>query len=232
MLKLLIFDLDGTLADTSRDIADAINYALDPLGVKKYSVEETKAMVGSGISKLLESLIPAPPLIRDGKGGVNGGSGDRSVKELVTGRFLEFYSKHLLDNTAAYPYVKDTLAKLGDYKKAVLSNKREAYSKEILERLEILHYFDIVCGSDSVREKKPSPAPIFDLLKRFDAKNDEAVIIGDSNYDIEAGKAAGVKVIAVTYGFRGIEYLKGADFIIDRFDELLKVLPGIAHNAV
>jgi phosphoglycolate phosphatase len=60
MIKLLIFDLDGTLADTSQDIADAINYAMEPFGQRKYSVEETKAMVGSGISKLLESLPPIP----------------------------------------------------------------------------------------------------------------------------------------------------------------------------
>jgi phosphoglycolate phosphatase len=231
MLKLLIFDLDGTLADTSQDIADAVNYALRPFGQRTFSVEEIKAMVGSGISKLLESLIPEegivptyPPLL---KGGNRGITKDFSANELVTSRFLEFYSKHLLDNTEVYPHVKETLSKLGDYKKTVLSNKREAYSKRILEGLGLLEYFDIVLGSDSVREKKPSPVPIRDLLEKFNVSKNEAVVIGDSNYDIEAGKAAGVKVIGVTYGFRTIEYLKGSDFIIDSFDELLNRLPEI-----
>ncbi len=220
MIRLLIFDLDGTLADTSKDIADAINHALKPFGQRRYSVEETKAMVGSGISKLLESLTPAdPPFPPSVKGR------RESAKELVTRRFFEFYSEHLLDNTSAYPYVKETLSSLGDYRKVVLSNKRTAFSREILEGLGLLEYFGAVFGSDSVREKKPSPVPVLDILKEFHVSRDEAIIIGDSNYDVEAGKAAGVRIIGVTYGFRSIEFLKGADIIIESFDELLKVIP-------
>ena len=230
MLKLLIFDLDGTLADTSRDIADALNYALKPFRQKTYSVEETRAIVGSGISSLLESLIPPHPRLIKGesKNGLENDSRE-DAKEVVTGRFLEYYSEHLLDNTKAYPHVKETLSKLRDYKKAVVSNKREAYSKEILNRLGLLQYFDAVLGSDSVREKKPSPVPILDLLKKFNISRDETIITGDSNYDIEAGKAAGIRVIGVTYGFRSMEFLEGADIIIDSFEELLKVIPRIGR---
>lgn len=225
MLKLLIFDLDGTLTDTAQDIADAINYALKPFGQKKYSVEETKAMVGSGISKLLESLLPAvPPQERVIRGA--------SAKEIVINRFLEYYSEHLLDNTKAYPYVKETLSKLGNYKKAVVSNKRETLSKSILEGLGILEFFDIVFGSDSVREKKPSPVPILDLMKRFGIPKNEAIIIGDSNYDIEAGKAAGIRTVAVTYGFRSREVLKDADFIIDSFNELPDIISKINETRI
>lgn len=222
MIKLLIFDLDGTLADTSRDIADAINYALKPFGQRKYSVEETKTMVGSGISKLLEKLIVSAPLINNDK---------TNPKELVTGRFLEFYSRHLLDNTVAYPGVKETLSKLGDYKKSVLSNKREKYSRQILNDLEILEYFDLVWGSDSVREKKPSPVPIFDLMDKFNVVKKETAIIGDSNYDVDAGKAAGIKIVGVTYGFRTRNYLNGSDVIIDSFDELPDIIPKLNHSA-
>ncbi len=219
MLKLLIFDLDGTLADTAQDITDAINYALKPFGTKTYSVEETKAMVGSGISKLLESLVP-PGMAAHSDTSIE----KESAGNVVTGRFLEFYSTHLLDNTVPYPEVKETLEKLGEYKKAVLSNKREAYSCEIIEKLEIAHFFKTIWGSDSVREKKPSPVAILDLLNRFNVSREEAAIIGDSNFDIEAGRAAGIKTIGVTYGFRSRESLNGADYIIDRFAELLTVL--------
>ena len=220
MLKLLIIDLDGTLADTAQDITDAVNYALKPFGTKTYSVEETKAMVGSGISKLLESLIPPSITARS----------DTSIEKenagkIVTGRFLEFYSNHLLDNTVTYPFVRETLEKLGGYKKVVLSNKREAYSCEILEKLEIAQFFNAIWGSDSVREKKPSPAAVLDLLSRFNVSKEETAIIGDSNFDIEAGIAAGIKTIGVTYGFRSRESLNGADYIIESFDELLTVLP-------
>jgi phosphoglycolate phosphatase len=221
MLKLLIFDLDGTLIDSSKDIADAINYAIEPSGIKPLTTNEIKAMVGYGITRLIESLIlPHPPLEKE----------DRrvfSAKEEAVNRFLEYYSRHLLDNTKPYPQVKETLSKLGDYKKAVISNKREVFSKKVLEGLGLLGFFDLVLGSDSVPERKPSPIPVLEILKRVGASKDEAVIIGDSNFDIEAGKAAGVRTIAVTYGYRSKEVLKEADFMIDTFGELLTILPQI-----
>lgn len=212
MLKLLIFDLDGTLADTSKDIADALNYALKPFVQKTYSVEETKAMVGSGISKLLESLLPVKE--------------DRSV-EAVTDRFIKYYSEHVVDYTKLYPHVKETLSALDKYRKAVVSNKREVLSKKVLEDLGILKLFDVVWGSDSVREKKPSPVPISDLMEKFNVSKDETLLVGDSNYDTEAGKAAGVNIVAVTYGFRKREVLKDADYIIDSFDELPEIISQI-----
>lgn len=214
MVKLLIFDLDGTLADTGRDIADALNYSLSPYGVPEYSVKETKAMVGSGISSLLHSLVPPDDNSPDAKG-------------VVLSRFFEFYSEHLMDTTYAYPQVRETLAQLGEYTKVVLTNKRTAYSGEIIEKLGISPYFDLIWGSDSVREKKPSPIPILDFLDHYSVSKEDAVIIGDSNFDVQAGKAAGINVVAVTYGFRPREYLEGADIIIDGFADLLKIIPGI-----
>ncbi len=211
MVKLLIFDLDGTLADTGQDIADALNYALSPYGVREYSVEETKAMVGSGISSLLHSLVPSD-------------AGKPDTEGEVTSRFLDFYSKHLMDKTSAYPHVKETLEQLSGYTNVVLSNKRTAYSIEIIERLGFSKYFDQVWGSDSVREKKPSPVPILDLLDQYKVSKENAVMIGDSDFDVQAGKAAGVNVVAVTYGFRPRESLGSADTIIDNFDDLLKVI--------
>jgi len=221
MIKLLIFDLDGTLADTGRDITEALNYALKPFHCREYSLEETKSMVGSGISKLIESLIPAD---------ASSPGGTALPKDVATGRFLEYYDSHLTDHTVLYPHVKETLSGLGRYRKAVLSNKREEYSSEILRELGIYEFFDLVWGSDSVREKKPSPVPVLDLLRKFDTPKHQAVIIGDSNYDVEAGMAAGVRVIGVTYGFRPREALNGADCIIDRFDELLAVLPKLDRD--
>ncbi len=214
MVKLLIFDLDGTLADTGQDIADALNYSLSPFGVREYSVDETKAMVGSGISSLLNSLVPPDASSPD-------------AEEEVTSRFLDFYAEHLMRNTYAYPHVQETLEQLGAYTKVVLTNKRTAYSREIIEKLGIAQHFDLIWGSDSVREKKPSPVAILDLLNHYSVSKEEAVMIGDSNFDVQAAKAAGIHVVAVTYGFRPREKLQGADYIIDSFNDLLKVIPGI-----
>ncbi len=220
MLKLLIFDLDGTLADTGQDIADALNYALKPFGARQYSVEETKSMVGSGISKLLVSLIPPQPSPQK----------DDEANKSVLDRFLYHYDNHLMAHTSLYPHVKGTLSQLSGFTKAVLSNKREKYSMEIIRELGIAQYFDVIWGSDSVRETKPSPVPIQDMMKKYSVTKEETAIIGDSNYDVEAGLAAGVKVIGVTYGFRSREFLEGADYIIDSFDELLDVIPKTKTN--
>jgi len=220
MLKLLIFDLDGTLADTSRDITDSINFALEPFDKKPYSVEEIKAMVGSGITSLIRSLT-----LSDDPDKASNSASNRF--ENAVKRFLDYYSAHLLDKTVAYPGVKETLLKLGHYKKIVLSNKREGYSIKILEGLGLLNSLDAVFGSDSLSEKKPSPVPVLEILDRFAVSGDEAVIIGDSNFDIDAGRAAGLRSIAVTYGFRSRETLKDADFMIDGFEELLIILPDI-----
>ncbi len=218
MIRLLIFDLDGTLLDTSLDIANAVNYAVEPFGVEPLSVETIKSMVGSGISKLLESLIPSS---------VKAGTGDFQRKDEALNRFLKHYSEHLLDNTVPYPHVKETLSELTSYKKAVISNKRESFSKKVLDGFGLCKFFDIILGSDSVSESKPSPVPIYEVLKRTDVLKEDTVIIGDSNFDIEAGRAAGIKTIAVTYGYRSREVLKKADVIIDSFGELITVLPQI-----
>jgi len=217
MLRLLIFDLDGTLADTAIDITNAVNFALQPFGVRPFSVEEIRGMVGSGITSLLHSLIPP------------GYAPDLTLDDAIE-RFLGYYSEHILDNTTAYPNVRETLQRLDTYKKAVISNKRESLSKKVLDGIGILHHFDIVLGSDSVPERKPSPVPVFEVLKRLGIREDEAIMIGDSNYDIETAKAAGVKVIAVTYGFRPKEVLKDADYMIDDFRELLQILPSLSKR--
>lgn len=209
-VKLIIFDLDGTLIDSSVDITNAINYAIEPYGVKPVTVQETISLVGEGITRLMEKVIER-----------EGISADRDV---LTKRFLEYYSTHLIDNTTVYPGVIDTLKRLKGYKKAVISNKREALSTKILNDLGLLKYLDLVVGSDTTPEKKPSPVPILYVLTKLNIKPEDAVIVGDSNFDIEAGKAAGIKTVAVTYGYRPVELLKGADFIINKMDELTEVL--------
>jgi phosphoglycolate phosphatase len=213
MFRLIIFDLDGTIADTSVDITNALNFALRPFGVREYSVQEVKSMVGSGITRLITSLIPEE-------------FSDEKNKKDAIDRFTEFYSQHLLDNTVLYEGIKETLERLKGYIKVVLSNKRTGYSIEILEGLGVAGYFDKILGSDSVREKKPSPVPVLDIMNEYRVRRDETIMIGDSNYDIQAARAAGVKIIAVTYGFRKFEELESADYIIDRFSDILDIVQG------
>ncbi len=212
--KLIIFDLDGTLIDSSIDITNAVNYAVGPFGIKPVTVQETISLVGEGITRLMEKIVKRHE--SEAKKDID--------KNILTERFLDHYSAHLVDNTTVYPEVRETLERLGIYKKAVISNKREALSVRILNNLDLLKYFDLILGSDTTPERKPSPIPILYVLSKLNIKTEDVVIVGDSNFDIEAGKAAGIKTIAVTYGYRPVELLKDADYLIKKMSELMNIL--------
>jgi phosphoglycolate phosphatase len=209
-VKLIIFDLDGTLIDSSVDIANAINYAIRPYGVPLLAVKEVISLVGEGISTLMGKLI-----IKEGI---------EADTAFLVQQFLNHYSAHLTDNTTVYPGVREILAQLGAYRKVVVSNKRESLSVRILEELGLSEYMDVIVGSDTVKERKPSPLPVCHVLSKLGISPDAAIIVGDSNYDIEAGKAAGIKTVAVTYGYRPLELLQDADDIINSMPELFGIL--------
>ncbi len=205
MVELIIFDLDGTLVDSSVDITNALNFAIEPFHLGKMTVEKTIGMVGEGLTRLVEKML---------------GEEMAGLKKDVLDRFLSYYSVHLCDFTRPYPGVRETLEGLGGYRKAVISNKRENLSRRLLEELGLALYFDIIFGSDSAGEKKPSPKPLLRVLEMLAVRPEAAVIVGDSDYDIQAGKAAGVRTIAVSYGFRDAALLQGADAVIGDIREL------------
>ncbi len=208
-VKLIIFDLDGTLIDSSVDITNALNYAMEPFSSRHLTRDDTIKLVGEGISRLIGKLV---------------GDRDEAVRAGVSERFLKHYTDHIIDYTKAYPGVAETLEKLGEYRKAVISNKRESLSRLALERLGLLKYFDLIIGSDTTPERKPSPVPVLKALSELQMAPDEAVMVGDSNYDVDAGKAAGVVTVAVTYGYRPREVIAHADYLIDGMADLISVL--------
>jgi phosphoglycolate phosphatase len=209
MIKLIIFDLDGTLIDSSQDIANAINHAILGTGLPDVSNEETIKLIGEGITRLIEKLLE-PDLL--------------AKSDEVLKKFMNYYSSHLVENTRLYPFVKETLQGLKDFRKVVLSNKRASFSTEILEKLGVSEYFDAVLGSDTVEEKKPSPKPVNSLLDEFSVSRDKAIIVGDSDIDIKTGRAAGIRSIGVTYGYRSKEILHEADLLIDDLRQLEHVI--------
>jgi len=214
-IQLIIFDLDGTLIDSRVDITNALNYALKRYAFAQLSVEDTVKMIGEGISRLIEKVV---------------GEREASIKADVTERFLTYYTQHILDYTREYPGVRDTLEKLGSYQKAVISNKNESLSKMVLKGLGLLHHFDVIIGSDTTPERKPSPLPILRLLTELHVQSGEAVIVGDSNYDVDAGKAAGITTVAVTYGYRPREVIAHADYLIDTMTDLVPLLRRIKEQ--
>jgi phosphoglycolate phosphatase len=208
--ELLIFDLDGTLVDSSVDISNALNYAIEPFGVAPVSLAETLTLIGEGVTKLISKLIEAR-------------GNDLDLLVLLT-RFLDYYSNHFADHTRPYPGTEEVLRALSWCRKVIISNKTESLSLRVLEATNLLDYFDYVAGGDTLSEKKPSPVPVLDVLSRFHTSPQDALLIGDSIYDVRAGRAAGVSTVAVLYGYGSPGFSKEADYEINDIGALLALV--------
>ena len=208
-MDLIIYDLDGTLVDSLDDIADSVNRTLARFGLPQLPPNEVRRYVGSGARHLIRALIPSTA------------SFDEIFKF-----FLDDYDRHLLDKTTLYPGVAATLEHFSDKRQAVISNKPTGLSVKILQGLKVDHFFSAIRGGDSGFPLKPDPAAILQLLEKFKIKADRALIVGDSPVDIEAGKKAGIKTCAVTYGLRDKAELIAAqpDLLLNRIDQLTDTL--------
>ncbi|MDW7998419.1 MAG: HAD-IA family hydrolase, partial [Thermodesulfovibrio sp.] len=207
------FDLDGTLVDSCEDIRVALNYCFEKRGIEGFSKEEVRRMVGEGVNRLIEKVLLARKV-------------SLPFKEMIE-CFINYYSQHIADFSRLYPGVIETLEELREIKKVVISNKLTELSIKTLESLGIIKFFSFIAGSDFFPEKKPSPLPFIETMKRFKVLPDETLVVGDSELDIEAGKLAGVKTIAVTYGYRNRDLLKNADFVIDKFSDLVRIVKSL-----
>ncbi len=216
-LRVVLFDLDGTLVDTIKDIASALNVALTSVGLPARSVDEVKSFVGEGASKLVEKVL---------------GEEKKFLREEVKRRFLEAYSEHPVVESVVYPGVRETLGRLGAFDKAIISNKWEYLSREILGTFDLLGYFNLIVGSESTADRKPSAVPVIYALSRLRAAPREAVMVGDSIYDVQAGSAAGVATVAVTYGYQDRHLLSGADCLIEEFTQLPTVLDSLSDKLI
>lgn len=209
----LLFDLDGTLVDSSLDIAHAANLTLSGLGYGTRPLEYIKERIGWGVKMLLVQLLPDEP--------------PEKIEE-ARARFLEHYGGALTVHTAPYPGVMETMTRFRDLGKvmAVVTNKPEGLSVRLLEELGLDGFFRMVVGGDSVEQKKPHPEPILKVMEGLGADPARTVFVGDSPVDCESGRAAGVRTVGVSYGFRGVEELTGAgcDVIIDRFSDLENIV--------
>jgi len=207
-VDLIMFDLDGTLADTGRDLADAVNHTRAHFDLPALPHTLVCANVGRGVEHLLRQSLPKESSERY-----------REVMQL----FLDRYESHLLDATVLYPNVRETLDYFRHKTRVVVSNKIHRLTVAVLRGLGIATEFDAILGGDSAVEKKPHPAPLNDVLNRFSVVAHRAVIVGDGETDVEAGKRAAVVTCGVTYGLGNKEQLLAAqpDFVIDNIGELL-----------
>jgi len=212
------FDLDGTLLDTSDELTRAVNHTLGLIGRPGFTREEVKPMIGLGAKNMLRIGLER-----------SGETSDELLYEHLPG-LLEYYGDNLGSGSHPYPGLlaaMDRLDAMG-VKMAVVTNKYERYATKLLTEAGLYHRFGCIIGGDTLGKGKAKPhrAPIDEMKKRCGASR--AVFIGDSIYDIEAGKNAGVPTVAVSFGFllQPVEEL-GADAVIDHYDELVEVLQGL-----
>jgi len=205
--RLLVFDLDGTLVDSKVDLANAVNVALASFDLPPLPHTVIYSYVGDGASALIRRALPEE-------------MADRLPE--VLDRFLAYYRRHLLDTTRAYPGVGGALRKWeGIYRMAVLTNKEVEMTREILSGLSLDHSFFVVRGGDSFGTKKPDPEGLLHILREAGVEAREAIMIGDSRNDVQAGKAAGTVTCGVTYGLAASGFAEHPpDFTVDRFPDL------------
>lgn len=206
-VELIMFDLDGTLADTGQDLAKAVNHVRSGFKLEPLEHRLICGHVGRGVEYLMRHTLPDEHLGRLGE---------------ALNQFLQYYERHLLESTELYPHVLDTLDYFSKKKKVIVTNKPQGLTVSLLKGLGIVTCFDAVLGGDSGPRKKPDPEPLRRVLACFDVEPVKAVMVGDGNTDIEAGKGAGVHTCGVTYGLGRIEELREAkpDFLIDDLRQL------------
>ena len=190
----LVFDLDGTLVDSRKDITTAINQLRSELGLASLTLDQVVAMVGEG----------AKVLIRRALADWNVQEGDMSPERLkeVLDRYLVLYREVCVDTTRPYPGIEEMLEELAAaYRMAVLSNKGEKLSVFILEELDLAFHFKAVLGGDSLPTRKPNPAGLRALADRFDVPVESLMLVGDSRVDAETARNAGCAFALVEWGF-------------------------------
>lgn len=206
-IDLVMFDLDGTLADTGQDLANAVNYVRTRLDLEPLEDRLVYGHVGRGVEHLLRSSLPEK--FRD------------QFQEIME-MFIRRYESHLLDTTVLYPQVKETLDYFQGKRRVVVTNKLHRLTLSVMRGLGIDLCFDAILGGDSVPQKKPDPGPLNQILNAFGIKPEKALMVGDGGTDIEAGRRAGVVTCGVTYGLGATDELMAArpDFLIDNLHRL------------
>lgn len=187
----LLFDLDGTLVDSTTDLTTSVNLLRQEHGLPPLDTSTVASHVGDGTSMLLRRCLP-----------------QNWYREQHLNRFLEIYSDHLAEATTPFPGIVPLLQAFQGHAMAVVTNKPLQPTMALLDQLDLRRFFPVVIGGDSMPRKKPDPEPVFAALKQLDRKARRAIMIGDHANDLLAGHAAGTLTCFCCWGtgdHRGIE---------------------------
>ena len=210
-IRALIFDFDGTIVDTAPDVLTCANLTLRKLGMRPITLEQARRSIGPGPDNFARIVLP---------------EGEQDRFDEFIDIFRQFYHEHCLDRTRPFPGVPEMLAELEGFPKAIATNKPKIYTTKILDALDLSQFFDVVIGPDDVARLKPAPDMLLAAASALEVPPARALMVGDTDNDVLAARAAGMKVCAVTWGYSPLEVLlkSSPDFLIHEPAELLKIV--------
>jgi len=237
-VDIFLFDLDGTLIDSKRDIANAVHHVQKAFHHSLDSEEKIGSFIGDGIGLLIERALPHA-------------SAENHKKAVLM--MKDYYREHCVDHTIVYPGVREMLDHFSHKKMAIVTNKPERISNRILKNLTLDHYFPVIIGGDTLSQKKPQPEPLLEAIRLLRAESREqkaeikkpslkkysstlpsalaslsspiVVMVGDSQNDIHAGRAAGLLTCGIQSNIGNPDELRKSkpDFLISTLSELIRL---------
>ena len=210
-VDLIMFDLDGTLVDSRQDITNAVNFALNEMGFRKKSMVEVTSYIGNGVKDLIKKVL--------------GERNDAFFEKILT-MFSDYYRKHSSDNSVLYPGVIEILEFFKNKRKIIITNRNYEFAVITLKLKGIYDYFEHIVGGDDIGCMKPSSCPLDKSIYDLKVDKNKAIMVGDMNIDILAGKKAGVITCGVTYGIGKKDDILSSspDYVIDDILDLKKII--------
>jgi phosphoglycolate phosphatase len=215
----LVLDLDGTLVDTAVDLVATLNLILGREGVPPLAYAEAVKKIGNGARAMLETGLAA-----------RGVDVAPARLDSLYGAFLDHYEAHMADHSRPFPGAVEALDRFAaeGWTLAVCTNKLERLSKMLLADLGIGDRFAVIAGQDTYGVRKPDPRHLTETIRNAGGTPERAVMVGDSILDIDTARAAGVRSVAVSFGYSPVAATEfGADRVIDRFDQLFVTASGL-----
>lgn len=214
-MRLIIFDLDGTLVDSLPDLVLAVNAAMADYGCAPVPRAQVAPWIGRGSRVLLQLALDHH--------GVDSAAPGFDFERAFE-RFMVHYGEHLLGESRLYDGVASTLAALSErgIAMAVCTNKPERFVAPLLRALDIDGYFGALLGGDSLAQRKPHPEPLLHLARQFGCAVEDCLMVGDSRHDVDAARAAGIAVVGLSYGYGGAADFAQSppDVVLDSMAEL------------
>jgi phosphoglycolate phosphatase len=192
LAPVIVFDLDGTLVDTAPDLVSTLNVVFERIGLPPVDYATARNLVGGGARKMIERGLAT-----------EGRTVAAAEVDDLTRQFIEHYAEHIADRSHIFPGVETALTQLAakGCRLAVCTNKLEWLAARLLHKLNLAHLFVVVSGGDTYKLQKPHPEPLRRTIARAGGSDGQAVMVGDSIVDIATGRAAGIPVIAVDFGY-------------------------------